>query len=139
VISSLTESWKAKGMDITFELPNALVTSNPEAVKAFAAHIHMQGWKIGIDHFTVGTYDLHLLEDLKPSYLKMNAAYLLSLVEGKKDEITKSSLFTLTELLDIDLIAMAVDSENTVERLKEKGITLMQGYWIGEPKEESEK
>jgi EAL domain-containing protein (putative c-di-GMP-specific phosphodiesterase class I) len=123
-------------MDIIFELPNATVSSDPEASKAFASHIQREGWKLGIDHFTVGAYDLHLLEELKPSYLKINAAYLLSLVEGKEEEVSKSSLFTLAELLEIDLIAIAVDSEETVVRLKENGIILMQGFWIAEPKEE---
>jgi EAL domain-containing protein (putative c-di-GMP-specific phosphodiesterase class I) len=112
------------------------VASDPEASKAFASHIQREGWKLGIDHFTVGAYDLNLLEDLKPSYLKINAAYLLSLVEGKEEEVSKSSLFTLAELLEIDLIAIAVDSEETVVRLKENGIILMQGFWIAEPKEE---
>ena len=136
VISSLTKRWKSKGVDIIFELPNATVSSDPEASKAFASHIHREGWDLGIDHFTVGAYDLHLLEELKPSYLKINAAYLLSLVEGKEEKVSKSSLFTLAELLEIDLIAIAVDSEKTVVRLKENGIKLMQGFWIAEPKEE---
>jgi len=136
VISSLTERWKTKGMDIIFELPNATVASDPEASKAFASHIQREGWELGIDHFTVGAYDLRLFEELKPSYLKINAAYLLSLVESKEEEVSKSSLFTLAELLEIDLIAIAVDSEETVVRLKENGIILMQGFWIAEPKEE---
>lgn len=136
VISSLSERWKAQNMDINFELPNATIASDSEASKAFESHIHREGLKLGIDHFTVGAYDLHLLEELKPSYLKINAAYLLSLVEGKEDELSKSSLVTLAELLEIDLIAIAVDSENTAMRLKENGIILMQGFWIGEPKEE---
>ncbi len=139
VISSLTERWKAQGMNIIFELPNATLASDPEASKAFASHIHREGWQLGIDHFSVGAYDLHLLEELKPSYLKINAAYLLSLVEGREEELSKSSLFTLTELLEIDLIAIAVDSEKTAMRLKENGIMLMQGFWIAEPKEERKK
>lgn len=139
VISSLTSRWKTKGMDINFELPNSTVASDTEASKAFASHIDREGWKLGIDHFTVDAYDMKLLEEIKPSYLKINAAYLLSLIEGKEEEVSKSSLFTLTELLDIDLIAITVDSEDTVTRLKENGITLMQGFWISEPKEESKK
>ncbi len=137
VISSLSKQWKARGMDIVFELPNSTLASDPEASKAFASHIHREGWKVAIDHFIVGDYDLHLLEDIKPAYLKMNAAYLLSLVEGRDDALSKTSLFTLTDLLEIDLIAMSVDSEEMVTRLKENDITLMQGYWIGEPKVES--
>lgn len=135
-ISSLSVGWKAHENNIAFELSNVVVASDPEASKAFASHIQTEGWQFGIDHFTVGAYDLNLLEKLKPSYLKINAAYLLSLVEGNEEEISKSSLFTLAELLEIDLIAVAVDSEETVQRLKENGIVLMQGFWIGKPKEE---
>jgi EAL domain-containing protein (putative c-di-GMP-specific phosphodiesterase class I) len=138
VISSLAERWKREGMDIIFELPNATVASDPEASKAFASHIHREGWKLGIDHFTVGDYDLRLLEELKPAYLKINAAYLLSLVEGSEEELSKSSLLTLTELLEIDLIAIGVDSEEIATRLKENSILLMQGFWVGEPKEGGE-
>lgn len=139
VITSLTERWKEQGMDITFELANTTIASDHEASKTFATHIRREGWKLGIDHFTVDAYNLKLLEELKPAYLKINAAYLLSLVEGKDDALSKTSLLTLTELLEIDLIAIAVDSEETVTRLKENGITQMQGYFIGEPKEEREK
>ena len=137
VISSLTQRWKSRGIDITFELPNTTVASDPEATKAFAAHIQQEGWQIGIDHFTVAMYDLQLLEELKPAYLKINAAYLLSLIEVKEKELTSSSLFTLAELLDIDLIATVVDSEETAVRLKNNGITYMQGFWVSEPREGS--
>lgn len=136
VISSLSERWKDKGMDVFFELPNTIIASYPEASKTFATHIRREGWKLGIDHFTIGAYDLNLLEELKPKYLKINAAYLLSLVEGKKDDVSKSSLLTIADLLGIDIIAMSVDSDETVNRLKENGITQMQGFWIAEPKEE---
>lgn len=139
VISSLTERWKERQIDVTFELPNHMLASNPEASKAFAYHVHREGWEIGIDHFSVGAYDLKLLEEIKPSYLKINAAYLLSLVESSEEELSKSSLFTLTELLEIDLIAISVDSEEIAMRLKDNGIEYMQGFWIGEPKEESRK
>jgi len=133
----LTKRWKEKGMDIIFELSNTTVALDPEASKAFAYRIHREGWKLGIDHFTVDAYDLHLLEVLKPVYLKINSAYLLSLVEGKEKELSRSSLFMLAELLEINLIAVAVDSEETVLRLKEHGIMFMQGGWIAESKEGS--
>jgi len=137
VISSLTERWKEKDIDVFFELPNAIIASYPEASKTFATHIRREGWQLGIDHFAVDAYDLKLLEELKPAYLKINATYLLSLIEGKDDQVSKSSLLTIVDLLGIDLIAMSVDSEEMVERLKENGITLMQGYLIGKPKAES--
>ena len=135
LISSLTKRWKTLKMEIVFELSNTTVVAYPEASKAFASHIHKEGWELGIDHFTVGTYDLDLMEKLRPDYVKINAAYLLSLIEGREGEVAKSSLFTLSKLLEIDLIAIAVDSESTAVRLRENGIMFMQGFWIAEAKE----
>jgi len=134
-ISSLSEGWRRNGSDVIFELHNSTVASDPETSKAFVQHIHAEGWQLGIDHFTVGAYDLHLLEILKPAYLKLNAAYLLSLIEGEKSNHSNASLFTITELLEIDLIATSVDSKDTATRLLEKGIVHMQGFWIAEPRE----
>ena len=136
LISSLSKYWKDKNLEIIFELPNKVITSDPEASKAFSAHIRKEGWKLGIDHFTVGEYDIQLLEILQPSYLKINAAYLLSLIENEDKRRSKSTLLLLSELLEIDLIAIAVDSEDTVKRLKENGIEYMQGFWISEPQED---
>ena len=134
-ISLLSKRWKKQKMDIIFELSNATVSTDIETAKAFAAHIQREGWQLGIDHFTIGDYDLQILEELKPNYLKINANYFLSLTEGRENEISKPSLITLTELLEIDLIAIEVDSKETATRLKENGIILMQGFWIGEPEE----
>lgn len=136
LITSLSKRWRKAKIDIIFELPNTTIASDPEASKAFVSHIQKEGWELGIDHFSVGDYDLELLEILKPAYLKINATYLLSLLEGKEEKTSNASLLILTELLEIDLIAIAIDSEDTARRLKENGIIFMQGFWIAEPKEE---
>lgn len=136
LITELTKRWRENCMDIIFELPNAALAKDPDTCKVFASHIQREGWRLGIDHFTVDAYDLQLLEALKPAYLKINASYLLSLIENQQEEMSSSSLFILTELLEIDIIAIAVDSEVTQNRLNDNGIRYMQGFWISEPKEE---
>jgi len=135
-ISTATQAWRERGIDIIFELPNTALANDPDACKLFASHIDKEGLRLGIDHFTIGSYDLQLLEEIKPAYLKINALYLLSLVQGNDKNISKSSLFTLTELLEIDIIAISVDSEKTERFLQDNGIMYMQGFWIEEPKEE---
>lgn len=136
VLTSFSKRWKRMGMDIIFEIPNTAVALDYDTVSAFASHIQRLGWDFGIDHFTAEMYDLHLLESLKPAYLKTNASYLLSLLSGSEGTAIKSSLLTIAHLLDIDLVAIAVDSEQTADRLRENGIKYMQGFWIAEPREE---
>lgn len=134
-LTSFSKRWKRIGMDLIFEIPNTAVALDYDAVSAFAAHIQRLSWDFGIDHFTAEVYDLHLLEELKPAYLKINAGYLISLLSGSEGTAIRSSLLTICHLLDIDLIAIAVDSEQTAKKLRENGIKRMQGFWITEPRE----
>ena len=124
-LASFEKQWK--GRRIAFEISNGTIVKDATAVEMFSHHIKEYGWRFGIDHFTVGTYDLHLLQKLKPSFLKINAKYLLSLLSSENGGGSSSSLFTICRLLDIRLIATGVDSDETAAALKENGIALLQG------------
>ncbi|WP_345984441.1 EAL domain-containing protein [Sulfurimonas sp. HSL-1656] len=125
-------AWETKKLELSFEVSNSTVMAEPETAATFSAFVQKQGWRFGIDHFTVESEkELTFLQRIKPSYLKIDAVYLLSLVgsEGKRE----AALFTIARLIDIELIATGVDSEETADRLHKLGIDLLQGFWIGEP------
>ncbi|WP_345969130.1 EAL domain-containing protein [Sulfurimonas sp. HSL1-6] len=131
-LSARKDAWDDNTLELAFEVSNSTVLSAPEPAAAFSMFVQKQGWRFGIDHFTVESEkDLTFLQRVKPSYLKIDAAYLLSLVgsESKRE----SALFTIARLIDIDLIATGVDSEETATSLYEHGIERLQGFWIGKP------
>jgi len=136
-LSGMQSSWKLAGVRLAFELPNTEVLADMETAETFSQFVHKMGYRFGIDHFAIEDGDLHYLQKVKPSYLKIDAAYLLSLIETEEETKRSSSFFTVTRILDIDLIAIGVDSEATAERLYAQGIEMVQGFWVGQPHEET--
>ncbi|MEJ2499846.1 MAG: EAL domain-containing protein [Campylobacterales bacterium] len=136
-LSNLHVEWKRAGVKVAFEVPNSTVLADRESAEAFSAFVQKLGYRFGIDHFLIEEQDLAYLQKIKPSYLKVDAAYLLSLIEAQAETKRDPALFTIARLLDIDLIATGVDRKETAERLYEHGIVLLQGFWIGKPAEEA--
>jgi EAL domain-containing protein (putative c-di-GMP-specific phosphodiesterase class I)/GGDEF domain-containing protein len=128
--------WREKGLKVAFEVANGSVMRDPLAVEAFAAYLQERGWEFGIDHFTVGSYDLQLLQSIKPDYLKVEASYLLGLIGSGEEKVRTSALFTITDLLDIRLVATGVEDAGTARQLRENGIEWLMGFGIAEPTRE---
>ena len=138
-LSNFKQKWKSAQLQVAFEISNNLVKKDLESVKAFASYVQKNGWAFGIDHFTVDDYTLNLLQELKPDYLKIHAPYLLSLLNQGKDDSRTSSLFRITSLLNIHLIATGVDSQKIAEQLYLFGIEWLQGFWISKPSTKEKK
>jgi len=137
-LESHRDEWKAGGVRLALEVANSTVLDDVETAVAFAGFVRAQGYRFGIDHFIVDGGDLGYLQKVKPSYLKIDAQYLLSLGEARNEAEHHSVLFTIARILDIDLIATNVDSKTTADRLYESGISMLQGFWVGEPHEEKQ-
>lgn len=135
-LSSRMDEWKALGVKLAMEVPHSTVLADPDAAEAFSTFVQSLGFRFGIDHFMIDEEGLQHLQRVKPSYLKINAGYLLSLLDSEGASKRSSALFTVARILDIDLIAAGVDSKETAERLYENGIVMLQGYWVGQPTEE---
>jgi len=137
-LGSRHDAWKANRVKLALEVPNSSVLDDVDTAVAFSSFVRGIGYRFGIDHFIIDSGDLSYLQKIKPSYLKIDAQYLLSLNETQRDAKRSSALFTIARILDIDLIATNVDSQKTAEQLYESGITMLQGFWIGEPHEEKQ-
>jgi EAL domain-containing protein (putative c-di-GMP-specific phosphodiesterase class I)/GGDEF domain-containing protein len=135
-LSSRHEEWHSAGVKLAFEVPNSTVLDNVEAAVSFSNSVQRLGYRFGIDRFVINGGELGYLQKIKPSYIKINAEYLLSLTEAQDESKRSAALFTIVSILDIELIATGVDSKATADRLYDSGIEVLQGFWIGEPHEE---
>ena len=87
-------------------------------------------------HFGIDNLDLaqslQLLQSGQFDYVKINASTLHEM--GREDmSAGYQALRTITDTLDIDIIAVAVDSQQVFDELKALGIDQMQGNYFGSP------
>lgn len=135
-LTRMHEEWSGAGLKIAFEISNGSALDDIEAAEAFSKLTQKLGYRFGIDHFDAGGNEYTYLQKIKPSYVKIDAACLLSIKEGPEAPGTGTEFLSTAESVGIELIATGVDSKETADRLFDSGISMIQGFWVGNPHEE---
>jgi EAL domain-containing protein (putative c-di-GMP-specific phosphodiesterase class I)/GGDEF domain-containing protein len=95
-----------------------------------AARVHQSGHQIGIDHLDIGQ-SLELLQIARFDYVKINAKTLHDISQNDMSA-GYQALKTLTDTMNITLIAVGVDSKELYDVLIELGIQNLQGNYLHE-------
>ncbi len=106
--------------------------------RAFAALHDMaaRGVRIALDDYGVGYSSLHRLKQLQrlPLHaLKIDRAFVTTLLSDTADAAIVRSTIDLCHELGILVVAEGVEDDSTLERLSSFGCDLAQGYGIGRP------
>lgn len=115
---------------LVFEIHENTLINFTDICIDFIGLITGMGFKFGVDRFTMHDVSLSLLEKVKPQYIKVERDYLEVFDDPKKADMVMNSLFTITESLDIKLIAAKIENEKQKSELVEKNIKYFQGHGI---------
>ena len=118
---------------LAFELTEQLVPSKPDNTWKLMHELKALGVKTGIDHFGSRFRNMRFLQDLNPDYVKLDAAFSKGIENDPQIRSYVESLCEMTTSLDIEVIAMAVESEAQQQAFAELGVKLFQGYYYGAP------
>ena len=117
---------------IYFEVPNRSNIS-VDLLARLSKMLRAQGFGLGLDNFMIDGNSLRDLQEINPSYIKMQQSYLLDLFSEGASELPKQSLGIITSSMDIRLIAIGVEKEEEFDKLRKLGIDYVQGSWIEQP------
>ncbi len=129
-LKSLSKIKKAKISFETFashEIPT-------EVLGSFSKRLRRSGFGFGLDNFIIDGGSLKILQDINPNYIKIQSSIMLDLLEGESGNMVKQSFKTITESMDIDIVATGVESQDEKDRLKRLGIVYFQGSLVQEPR-----
>ena len=120
-------------LGLCIEASHAVLDQFPAMCAQIAASVRNAGHEFGIDNLNLGR-PLHALKSVQPDYLKVNAQTLYDMT---RDDMPAAyqALQTLVKAMDIELIAVAVDSQEIYDHLQRLGISAMQGNLLHEPEE----
>lgn len=105
----------------------------PALSLGFATEIRTLGAQFAIDHFSLHRESLRQLHHLLPHYIKLAAVYTNELTQNQDSRFIVSSLISITQPLEIGVIAQAVESESLILLLEEMGFAGYRGYANGRP------
>jgi len=122
----------AKGIQagLAFELHENTLIQYPEICLDLAGLFHGLGYQFGVDQFTLNDTALNLLDKLKPAYIKVERDYLEVFDDPGKTDMVLNAIFTITDSLDIKLIATKIESAVQRDALAARNITYFQGRGI---------
>ena len=129
----LLEFCSKKEVRLCVETSHNVIEQYPERCEQVSTKVKGYGHSFGIDNLNL-TESLHALQDIRPNYIKVNAASLCN-IAGEEMQSAYQTLRSLTGTLDIQLIAVGVDDEKVYEKLLEIGVDGIQGYLLEEPRD----
>ena len=131
--NQLLKHFQQSSTTLCVEASHTILEQHPLMCAQVAESVRNSGHLFGVDNLNLGL-SLHELKTVRPDYLKVNAQTLYDMTRGDMPTGFQA-LRTLTRAMDIQLIAVAVDSQEIRDHLQQLGIDTMQGNLFGEPEE----
>jgi EAL domain-containing protein (putative c-di-GMP-specific phosphodiesterase class I) len=124
----LSRSEKA-GQTLCLEASHHILAQHPVMCAKVSERARKNHHQFGIDNLDL-SQSLQLLQSAHFDYVKINA---ITLQDMSRNEMTAGykALRTITDTMDIRIIAVGVDSQLLFDELKSLGIEAMQGNYLG--------
>jgi EAL domain-containing protein (putative c-di-GMP-specific phosphodiesterase class I)/GGDEF domain-containing protein len=122
---------RERGIDLCIEASHSILTQHLLMCQQVATRVHQLGHQFGIDHLEIGQ-SLQLLQSARFDYIKINAKTLNDISQNDISSGYKA-LKTLTDTMNVQLIAVGVDSDELYQALIDLGILYLQGNYLDQP------
>ncbi|QSZ40998.1 EAL domain-containing protein [Sulfurimonas aquatica] len=128
------ELYNIEAKNVTFEiLENITIGEQHKVVIAQLKALKTMGFKIAIDDFGIENSNFSRLLEIDFDYIKLDGLFIKSLEVNTKDRIVVSAIVSLAKTLGIKTVAEYVENEAIYNIIKECGVDMAQGYYIGKP------
>ena len=121
---------------IDFELTESATYDNMEHMFSVLQELRSRGFKISMDDFGTGYSSLSLLTQMPIDTLKIDKSFVDTVAvssERKEDIIVLRHIITLAKELGFVCLAEGAESKNQVDRLRDLGCEIIQGYYYSKP------
>ena len=107
--------------------------TDPEKQQALVKRLRAYGFEVQIDDFGSGYSSLSMLKDLPVDTLKMDLKFLREVEDNLRSRTILSSIVSLSQSLNMGVIAEGVENKAQLQFLKSLGCTCFQGYYFSRP------
>ena len=117
---------------LEIEITEGILIDNVDKVIQKLEQLKKYGCQISIDDFGTGYSSLAYLRQFPLDKLKIDRAFVKGIPDSD-DGVIASGIIILADLLNLDVIAEGVETEEQVDYLKENGCHQFQGYYFSRP------
>ncbi len=120
--------------NLVFEITETAAIASMDEARAFAESLTRLGCRFALDDFGAGFGSFFYLKYLPVDYLKIDGEFIQNLPRSSVDQRMVRAMVDVAAGLGLRTIAEFVESESTVDLLREYGIDLVQGNYVGRPR-----
>lgn len=136
LLSHLRRELEESQVDVSkviFEITETVAVSDFAIANNLMLAIKELGCRFALDDFGIGFSSFYYLKHLPVDYLKIDGSFIRQLTENPDDQIIVRALSHLASGFGKKTVAEYVETEETLELLREYGIDYAQGYYISKP------
>lgn len=115
------------------ELTENQIFKNTEVTLEKMGELKTLGVKISLDDFGTGYSSLGYLKNFPIDTLKIDRSFMFDIAKDKDNAAITSTIITLAQNLDLQVIAEGVETEEQLAFLKERNCYVMQGFYFSKP------
>ena len=139
-LREIVDSYEVDHSLIDFELTESATIDNTETIQDILEKLKALGFKISMDDFGTGYSSFSLLKDIPFDTLKIDKSFIDNIASTSteqaqvcKDNIIIKHIISMSNELGYKCIAEGAETKNQVERLKQMGCKVIQGFYFSKP------
>ena len=139
-LRDIVDSYNVDHSLIDFELTESATIDNTETIQDILEKLKSLGFKISMDDFGTGYSSFSLLKDIPFDTLKIDKSFIDNITSTSteqaqvcKDNIIIKHIISMSNELGYKCIAEGAETESQVERLKQMGCKVIQGFYFSKP------
>ncbi|HUS96506.1 MAG TPA: EAL domain-containing protein, partial [Hyphomicrobiaceae bacterium] len=137
-LRTLTAGDRSLTSRLMIEITETAAIEDLEQSIAFVDTLKELGCLVAIDDFGAGYTSFKNLKHLAVDIVKIDGSFVKNLATDPGDRIFLETMVRLAENFGMKTVAEWVGCEETAGIVRDVGITYMQGYYFGQPIEQSE-
>ena len=115
------------------ELTETAVMHNPDDAVRVMGELSAVGIRLSIDDFGTGYSSLSYLKKLPVNEIKIDRSFVMEMAKNSDDQVIVHTTLTMGHNMSLEVVAEGIEDEDTLNKLKEMGCDLAQGYHIARP------
>ena len=135
-LTTIVDSYQVDHSLIEFEVTESATYEDKEYMMQELRRLRDKGFAISMDDFGTGYSSLSLLTEMPIDTLKIDKSFVDKLgtkEENQKDVFVIRHIITLARELQFTSLAEGAEEKRQVERLRELGCEVIQGYYYDRP------
>jgi diguanylate cyclase (GGDEF)-like protein/PAS domain S-box-containing protein len=119
--------------NLVLEITESTLIENPQLVSTVLGELIDLGVTVQLDDFGTGYSSLTVLHDFPGDTLKIDRAFVETMIERSKSETIIRSIVGLAHNLDLRVIAEGIETADQLQALTALGCEYGQGYFFSRP------